>query len=110
MINVPERNRAVKKLLEATYGKGCVSVRAGNGSAYLWIEITFKTTPDALKSFTWHSIMNTIEMLLRANSIEFSTFPADDAGRPEFGKYSCINITMPPIPRDLGGSLAESAD
>lgn len=95
MTDVPERNRAIKKLLETTYGKGCVSVRAGNGTAYRWVDITFKTTPDALKPFCgkYHPIQHTIETLIRGAGIELSYYNADDMGGRDMN--ACVNITMP---------------
>lgn len=95
MITVPERNRAIKKLLETTYGKGCVSVTAGNGSAYRWVEIKFKTTPEALKPFCgkFHPIHHAIETLITGAGIELSHYNADDMGGSDM--RACVNITMP---------------
>jgi hypothetical protein len=38
-MDVATRNRAIKKLLEAQYGRGNVSVRGSRGTAYGWVNI-----------------------------------------------------------------------
>lgn len=88
---VPERNRAVKALLEKTYGKGCVSVRADRGTAYHWIAIEFVKKPEALLGQTYGQTIAAIEAMLDENNIYYSTY-ADDMG----GDHSCISVRYRP--------------
>lgn len=50
-VNVPQRNRAIKKLLQGLYGGVNISVKAGRGTAYHWICIEFMRMPEELRSF-----------------------------------------------------------
>lgn len=95
MIDVPKRNRAIKALLETTYGKGCASVRAGSGTAYRWVEIAFKTMPDALAPFCgkYHPTYHAVEALIRGAGIELSYYNADDMGGRDM--IACVTIAMP---------------
>lgn len=94
-VTVPERNRAIKKLLEATYGKGCVSVKAGNGTAYHWVEIKFiNSVPEALivASGRYGDLCGKLEALIRDAGIYLSSW-TDDMGDDR----TCISITMPRV-------------
>lgn len=105
-IDVPERNKRVKQLLERTYlvrGHGqtaplCpgvkISVTAGKGSAYHWIEIKFdKRVPNPL-GMLHNRVEEAIADLIIGAGIEVSTYPRDDAGR-DYGDLPCIRVTMP---------------
>lgn len=89
-VNVPERNRAVKKLLQATYGGCAISVKAGNGTAYHWIEIEFKRMPEELRSVKGNARDDVVTKLIRANGIHISTYVSD-------GDYTgdCISVKFP---------------
>lgn len=88
-INVPERNRAVKALLVRTYGVG-VSVKAGRGTAYHWIDVEFFRMPDELRSLDGIKRDDAITNLIRANGIHVGTFNSD-------GDYTgdCIEVKFP---------------
>lgn len=95
MVDIPSRNRAVKALLEKTYGKGCASVTAGTGTAYRWVNIKFKTVPEALRLPTYNQVHAVIDALILGAGIELSTYSASDMGGDE--KNTCVAITMPRI-------------
>lgn len=93
---VPERNKRVKKLLQAEFPGINISVTAGNGTAYHWIYITFPRRPDPMPKFPEgvKSFDDYIANLIVKAGIKISTFPRDDAGRP-FGELPCINVRLP---------------
>jgi hypothetical protein len=93
-INIPERNRAIKKLLLATYPGTNLSVKAGNGTARHWVYIEFFRRVGNPPGMTHNRVADAIADLIVGAGIEVSTFPRDDAGR-NFGTLPCINITMP---------------
>lgn len=82
-IDVPERNKQVKALLKRTFPSVPISVKAGRGTAYHWIEITFGVrVPSSTKA---------IEDLIIGSGIRFSTYPGDGFS----GGGNCIAVTMP---------------
>jgi hypothetical protein len=99
-INVPERNRAIKRLLQTAFPLIAISVRAGSGSAYHWVYIKFSRRPDPMPvtsdingtRFTDH-----IAGLIRSADIHLSEFPRDDAGR-DHGMLPCLVVDLPRVP------------
>lgn len=94
MTDIPARNRAVKALLIKTYGKDCgISVTAGRGTAYHWIEIRFATTPQVLQE-SYARATDIIEGLIRAAGIKVHTYCSD-------GDYegTCIDLHIQRKPR-----------
>lgn len=99
-INVPERNKRVKKLLEETYlrrqdgaaAPQChgvkISVTAGKGTAYRWIEIRFSAHVDVTDA--------EIEALIVGAGIYVSYFNRSDDDQ-DFGKLPCISIHNPRV-------------
>jgi hypothetical protein len=101
-IKVPERNRAVKKLLEETYLLRAhdakeplcpgvkISVRAGTGTAYHWIMIEFNKRVPLPAGMMHNRVEEAIEDLIISAGIHISTFNSD-------GDYTgkCISIRMP---------------
>jgi hypothetical protein len=88
-INVPERNRAIKRLLIRTYGKQAgISVRAGSGTAYHWVEIVMTDAPASLR-IAYGQACDALCALIRANGIDISTFASD-------GDYTgdCLTLTL----------------
>lgn len=98
-INVPERNRAIKRLLQEKFPLIAISVKAGNGTAYHWVNVRFARRPDPMpvvddingKNFADH-----IAGLIRAADIHLSEFPRDDAGR-DYGMLPCLNVDLPRV-------------
>lgn len=89
-VNVPERNRAIKKLLVHTYGVG-VGVKAGRGTAYHWIEVEFFRMPDELRHYSnGFKRGEIVTKLIRDNGIHVSTYSGD-------GDYTgdCIEVKFP---------------
>jgi hypothetical protein len=99
-VNVPERNRAIKRLLQTAFPLIAISVRAGNGTAYHWVYVKFARRPDPMpvqndtNGFTDH-----IAGLIRAADIYLSEFPADDAGRRDYGMLPCLVVDLPRVPQ-----------
>lgn len=97
MIDVAKRNRAIKTLLEATYGKGNVRVTAGNGTARHWVYIKFSVVPND-PTFThgnYSQISRALETIIRSAGIEVSDFPADDMGGD--GRLPCMTVSTPRV-------------
>lgn len=70
------RNRAIKKTLEAAFGKGRVSVRGSRGTAYGWVSIDIDWTPlDVEQSHRMHA---ECKALLHAAGINLGTTYSDD--------------------------------
>lgn len=98
-INIPERNRAIKRLLQEKFPLIAISVRAGDGTAYHWVYIKFARRPDPMPvqndvngtRFTDH-----IAGLIRAADIHLSEFPRDDAGR-DYGMLPCLVVDLPRV-------------
>lgn len=95
-INVPERNRAIKRLLQTAFPLISISVRAGNGTAYHWVYVKFARRPDPMPAadvgnrFTDH-----IAGLIGAAGIELSNFPASDDGTG--GMLPCLVVDLPRV-------------
>lgn len=95
-INVPERNRAIKRLLKAAFP--CINIRvmAGKGTAYHWVYISFGRRPDPMPAadvgdrFTDH-----IAGLIGAAGIALSNFPASDDGTG--GMLPCLVVDLPRV-------------
>lgn len=94
-INVPERNRAIKKLLQAKFGGINISVRAGNGTAYHWVYVKFARRPDPMPAQAT-AFADHIAGLIREAGIHLSEFPRDDAGR-DFGMLPCLVVDLPRV-------------
>lgn len=95
-ISVPERNRAIKKLLQATYGGVNISVRAGTGTAYHWVDIDFMRMPEELRPFKNGKLREAHVLAVIDNAgIHISTFSGD-------GEYTgrCITIKVRGVPHD----------
>lgn len=71
------RNRAIKKTLEAAFGRGKVSVRGSRGTAYGWVSVDIDWTPlDSDQSQRMHA---ECKALLAAAKIDLgSTYTDDD--------------------------------
>lgn len=93
IIDVPARNRAVKRLLQLTYPDVKISVKAGNGTAYHWIDITFDKRVDQPKGMMHNRFEDAIEDLIVGAGIYVSSYPADDYGGGRMNR--CIVIHMP---------------
>lgn len=102
---VPERNRKIKKLLEQTYllrgdtalAPLCpglkISVTAGKGTSYRWVNIRFSKRPPNPRGMLHNNVEEAIVDLIVGAGIYIATFPRDDAGR-DFGTLPCVTITF----------------
>jgi hypothetical protein len=105
-INVTERNKRIKRLLEETYllraatanAALCpgvkISVTAGKGTAYHWVYIKFDKRVPLPAGMMHNRIEDAIVDLIVGAGIPISTFPRDDAGR-DFGDLPCVTVSMP---------------
>lgn len=102
MIQITKRNKQIKDLLVAHYGKGNVSVRGATGTATGWVEITLTLPPSVLcteekepgsckecRKYA-HEIEREAEKMVENSGIELYTY-ADDMG---YGDHSCIRVSV----------------
>jgi hypothetical protein len=101
-IDIPKRNRNVKRLLQETYllrapnasAPLCpdvkISVRAGNGTAYHWIMIEFSKRVPLPPGMSHNRIEEAITDLIIGAGIHVSTFASD-------GDYvgKCVSVRVP---------------
>ena len=84
MLNPAERNRAIKKTLEAAFGRGKVTVRGSRGTAWGWVSVYIDWTPlDGDKSREMHEHC---KALLRAAKIDLGKAWTDDTCQYETDK------------------------
>lgn len=88
---VPERNRKIKRLLQQTYPGVPISVTAGSGTAYRWVNITFRKKVGNPPGMLHNNVNDAIIDLIVSAGIYIATFPRDDAGR-DFGSLPCVTI------------------
>lgn len=91
MSDIAERNRRLKKLLEAAFGRGKVSVKGSRGTSYGWVTVNIAYAPrdraehDELQKKVWH--------IVKAGQIEIGTYGYDDLGS-DYGYGSKIHINF----------------
>ena len=84
-----ERNRNLKKLLEAAFGRGKVTVKGSRGTATGWVTVKIAYAPRdederrELNSKVWQ--------IIKAGQIEIGTYGYDDPGS-DYGYGSTIHI------------------
>lgn len=99
-INVPERNRAVKRLLRVAFPYINIRVMVGKGTAYHWVHVKFGRRPDPMPitddrdDINGNRFTDYIATLIRSADIYLSEFPRDDAGR-DFGMLPCLTVDLP---------------
>ena len=74
-MNIAQRNRALKALLEKTYVRGNVRVRGSTGTAYGWVRVKI-TTPLAYEArpTAWQEEYARVERLVREAGVEMYHF------------------------------------
>lgn len=90
-LRIPERNRAVKALLQRTYPGVNISVRAGRGTAHHWIDIEFFRLPDELRGLSNPRVCDLLTKLIRDNDLHVSTY----AGDGQSGGGDCLDVRLP---------------
>lgn len=87
-MNIKERNKQIKKVLSDVFGAKNVSVRAGKGTAYGWVDIDIvagaRISVDEQYTETEKNIINETcrkaEKILSDSKIEFYKY-SDDMGK-----------------------------
>lgn len=80
------RNRAIKKTLQAAFGRDKVTVRGDRGTAYGWVSVKIDWTP--LDSDKAQEMRGLCVRLLRAANIELGRTYTDDTCQTETHKCS----------------------
>ena len=75
-MDIAARNRAIKKTLEAIFGRGKVSVRGSRGTSYGWVTVEINWTP--LDNEHSQEMAGKCKQLLRAAKIDLGFTYTDD--------------------------------
>jgi len=75
-MDIAERNRAIKRTLEAAFGRGKVRVRGSRGTAYGWVSVSIDWTP--LDQDHAREMSGKCSALLHAAKINLGTAYTDD--------------------------------
>jgi hypothetical protein len=86
-----QRNNAIKKLLEAEYGKGKVWVRGSRGTAYGWVNVYIDLGTETFDHREQYQKAN--KLVANAAEIKIDTYGYDDPGS-DYGYGSKINFTF----------------
>jgi hypothetical protein len=76
MLNIAERNRAIKKVLSAKYGRDAVTVRGSRGTGYGYVHVNIDATP-----LDWRQRSDMVaecKELLRAAGLDLGRSYTDD--------------------------------
>lgn len=84
MIDIATRNRQLKKVLEAHYGRGQVRVTGGKGTSYGWVHVRVAIVPG-----DWQAEYRRVHELVTAAGIELSHYNSDEGNGP---RMACMNI------------------
>lgn len=90
MINIAARNRQLKKVLEAHYGRGTIAVRGSRGTGYGWVHVTI-TTPAELTRDAWQAEYRRVHELVTAANVEMFHFNSDEGNGP---RLPCMNVSF----------------
>lgn len=88
-MNIAERNREIKRVLEQAFGRGKVAVRGSRGTAYGWVRVHILYAPR--NSREAQELRAQVSKLIAAAKIEIGTYGYDDPGS-DYGHGSKINI------------------
>ena len=88
-MNIADRNRALKKILEQAFGRGKIRVRGSRGTAYGWVRVHIGYAPR--NSRESQELRLHVQQLIKAAKIEIGTYGYDDPGS-DYGHGSTINI------------------
>ena len=86
-----ERNRAIKKLLERSFGHGKVTVRGSRGTAYGWVSVHISYAPRDREHR--QAIIDMIWKMFSAANIQIGTYGYDDPGS-DYGYGSKIHLDL----------------
>src|SRR5690348_15463054 len=76
MMDNAERNRQIKKLLEAEFGKGAVRIKGGRGSSYGWVHVYIDKTP--LDNDEAESLRAKATQIIKQSGAPLGTYYSDD--------------------------------
>ena len=93
-MTVAERNRLIKKILTAKYGKGKVTVRGSTGTAYGWVTVRIDFAPKNIDDRRDHE--TAIWKLFDENKIEIGTYGYDSPGS-DYGHGRKIHLDFDPV-------------
>jgi hypothetical protein len=74
------RNAAIKRVLEAKYGKGSVSVTGDRGTAYGWVNVRFSFPKPTPPGNAYPDAKGEVVRLLEANGIKLGYYDSADYG------------------------------
>ncbi len=90
-MEIAERNRALKKVLEQAFGRGKVRVRGSRGTAHGWVSVRIAFAPRNLRES--QELRSQVMALIAAAKIEIGTYGYDDPGS-DYGFGKTINISF----------------
>lgn len=89
-----ERNREIKKILEAQFGRGKVTVKGSRGTAYGWVSIHIDYSPKDNEHRS--QITKVIWKMFEAKDIKIGTYGYDDPGSDYgYGKKIHLDFNLP---------------
>jgi hypothetical protein len=111
-MDIAERNRTIKRVLEQAFGRGNVTVRGSRGTAYGWVTVHIKYSPHDREQR--RELIAQVWKLFAAAGIKIDTYGYDDPGSDYgFGKKIHLDfdplIYQGPYERDPGFSLCREA-
>ncbi len=87
-IEIAKRNRLLKTVLEAKYGRGNVRVQGSRGTGYGWVSATIKLPSEAsVRSYS--EAYAEVETVAKAGGVEFYTYSSDMGD-----KHTCFNVSF----------------
>ena|SRR5260221_8413264 len=92
-MEIAERNRAIKKVLEQAFGRGKVTVRGSRGTAYGWVRVHIAYSPRNRRES--QELRSQVSQLIKAARIVIDTYGYDDPGS-DYGFGSKINVDFDP--------------
>lgn len=92
-MSTAERNRAIKKTLEAAFGKGKVSTKGSRGTGYGWVSVRIAYSPRNTREA--QELRGKVMELLTVAKIDIGTYGYDDPGS-DYGFGKKINISFDP--------------
>ena len=90
-MEIAERNRALKKVLEQAFGRGKVRVRGSRGTAHGWVSVRIAFAPRNLRES--QELRSQVMALIAAAKIEIGTYGYDDPGS-DYGFGKTINVSF----------------
>lgn len=87
-----ERNRQIKKLLEAAFGKGKVRVKGHRGTASSWATVSIDYSPR-----TWEEnqeLTAKVWQIIRAGKIDVPTYGTPGDMGCDYGWGNCMHVNF----------------